>query len=228
MSIIVKTQKQLDKALAGDEFDIFIDSPKGVWLELAKTEGHYVELRGSASVRAFDSASVSASGSASVSAFDSASVSAGKYVAVHLHSARVKVQGGVLIDLAALDLSDVVAWAEYHGAEIIDAKIIVYKAVNADLNSGRGFAYPIGERVEALDWKAGDFCGNGLHFSPTPIQAQDYYLEATRFLKVAVRLDELTLISPNDTVTTPKLKAKGAQVLCEVDVHGRELVKAAK
>ena len=160
-----------------------------------------------------------------MSAYDSATVSAYPYVAVHLHSARVTVDGGVIINVAALDKSTWTDWASYHGVEIFDGEAILYKAVDDGFCSGRGFAYPIGERVEAPDWEPGDWCGHGLHFSPAPHHAQRYFLEATRFLKVAIRLDEISIIDGNST-STPKLKAKGCRVLAEVNIHGVELVAA--
>jgi len=150
-------------------------------------------------------------------------VDAGKYVAVHLHSGHAKVQGGVLIDLTAVDTQNLEGWADYHDVEAVDGEVIVYKAVDNDLRSGRGFLYPIGDTVTCPDWKPSGDCGNGLHFSPSPHQAQAYFSEATRFLKCAVPVADLAVIDGNDRFTTPKLKAKTARVIAEVDVHGREI-----
>jgi hypothetical protein len=116
-------------------------------------------------------------------------------------------------------------WAQYHGVEYeshknaADDELIVYKAVDKDLKSGRGFAYPIGETVEDPDWKPGDFCGNGLHLSPHPHQAQAYFSEATRFLECAVKVSELSIIDGNST-DIPKLKARRVRVLREVTIDG--------
>jgi uncharacterized protein (DUF2345 family) len=177
-----------------------------------------VAAHDSVSVRAHNSVSVTAHGSSSITAHDSVSITAGGFVAVRLLSKLAKVKGGHVIDMADLDLSKIDAWASYHGVEIIDGEAIVYKAVDSNLRSGQGVYYPIGERVDATDWKPGDFCGNGLHFSPWPHQAHLYFGKATRFLKVAVKLDELTVIDGNTTNMTPKLKAKGARVLAEVTI----------
>jgi cytoskeletal protein CcmA (bactofilin family) len=186
-----------------------------------------VRAHGSATVRAYDSATVTASGSATVTAYDSATVTASgsatvtasQYVAVHLHSKRVTINGGVVIDITNLDRTQIETWADYHGAEIIDGEVIVHKAVNDDMKSHRGFAYPIGETVECPDWDAGDFCGNGLHLSPRPHHALAYLEEATRFLRCAVPLDELTIIDGNSS-GTPKLKARVVRVIAEVDIDG--------
>jgi hypothetical protein len=182
-----------------------------------------VEAWDSSSVEAWGSSSVVARDSSRVVARDSSSVVASKYVAVHLHSGRAAVEGGVVIDLTALDLDGHQDWADYHGVKLEGGELIVYKAVDDDLKSGRGFAYPIGEIVADPAWKPGNFCGGGLHFSPSPAQAKTYFDGATRFLKCAVNPDELSIIDGADTYTTPKLKAKSARVVCEVDIHGDEV-----
>ena len=58
MSTIVKTQQELDAALADGKAVIIIDSPRGVWLTVSD----------SATVRASGSATVGASGSDTVEA----------------------------------------------------------------------------------------------------------------------------------------------------------------
>ena len=97
MSTIVKTQQELDAALADGKAVIIIDSPRGVWLTVSDSAtvgasgSATVRASGSATVRAWGSATVEASGSATVEASDSATVRAGRYVAVHLHSQSVMV-----------------------------------------------------------------------------------------------------------------------------------------
>jgi hypothetical protein len=183
-----------------------------------------VRASGSSTVTAYDSSTVRAYDSSTVRAYDSSTVRAGKYTSVHLFSARVKVTGGVVIDVSKIDLADITDWADYYGTDIIGGQVIVYKAVNDELKSPRGFAYPIGETVTAPDWSAGDFCGGGLHLSPSPQGAQRYFEEATRFLKCTVPVAELSVIDP-DNRNAPKLKAKTVTVLAEVDIHGNEVTK---
>jgi hypothetical protein len=193
-----------------------------------------VRASGSSTVTAYDSSTVTASdsstvtayGSSTVRAYGSSTVTASPYVAVHLHSSRATADGGVVINVAAIDRTDPKGWRKYHGVETVGAgkarEFIVYKAVDKDLKSGRGFAYPVGETVTDPNWAPGDFCGSGLHFSPTPVHAQYYFDAATRFLKVAVKVSELSIIDGN-TQGAPKLKAKSARVLAEVDINGNEL-----
>jgi hypothetical protein len=167
--VTVKTQTELDTALADTDACAHIESPAGVWLKVSgsasvrASDSASVRASGSASVRASDSASVSASGSASVRAFDSASVSAsdsasvsasgsasvrasgsasvsaGTHVAVHLHSAQATVTGGVLIDLTQLDLTDPAAWCAHHGADVADGIAVLYKAVDLELTAGHDY-----------------------------------------------------------------------------------------
>ena len=253
MSITVTTQKELDVAIEAGEERIIIDSPRGVWLRVGGSSSvvawgsSSVVARGSSSVEAWGSSSVVAWGSSSVVAWESSSVEAresssveawesssvvargsssvvaSKFTAVHLHSASATVSGGVVIDITALDLTGLADWAEYHGVTVEGGEVIVYKAVDDDLRSGRGFAYPIGETVVCHDWRAEAECGNGLHLSPSPTQACAYFREATRFLRCAVPVGELVIIDGEYTHMTPKLKAKTVRVICEVDVHGREI-----
>ena len=179
-----------------------------------------VEAWDSSSVEARDSSSVVARGSSRVVAWGSSSVEAGDYVAVHLHSARATIDGGVLIDVTALDESDLTQWASYHGAKVSDGSLVLYKAVDADLKSERGFAYPIGETVECPDWTDTNDCGGGLHLSPHPHQALAYFRRATRFLRCVVAVDDLRPILgyPGDPA---KAKARRVTVLAEVDIDGK-------
>lgn len=191
-----------------------------------------VVARGSASVMAWGSSKVTAMNSvhvvardsASVVALDSVHVKASNFVVVQLRSVQATVSGGVVVDLTKLDPLNLADWAEYHGAEIVVEGMIVYKAVDANLRSGLGFAYPIGETLDCPDWNPLPVCGGGLHFSPHPAQARDYYPDATRFLKCLVPVDDLVIIDGADNMT-PKLKARTARVLCEVDVYGQEINK---
>jgi hypothetical protein len=177
----------------------------------------------SSTVKAYDSSTVRAYGSSTVTAYGSSTVTASDYVAVHLHSSRVRIDGGVVIDVTSVDRTNPKGWRKYHGVASIgtgaDRELIVYKAVDKDLKSGRGFPYPIGETVTDPNWRAGDFCGNGLHFSPSPVHASEYFREATRFLKVAVKVSEVSIIDGN-SLCAPKLKARSARVLAEVTIGG--------
>jgi hypothetical protein len=154
-----------------------------------------------------------------VTACDSSTVRATPYVAVHLHSQRVTLSGGVVIDVPALDQTDVETWCNYTGAERDGKSVVVYKAVDADLKSERGHAYPIGTTVKAADWTETNDCGGGLHFSPSPVQAQHYFLIATRFLACKVKAEDLRPIPGS----VAKCKARKAKVLHEVDIHGRKI-----
>jgi hypothetical protein len=176
----------------------------------------------SATVTAYDSATVTAYGSATVTASDSATVRAGTHVAVHLHSKRATVEGGVVIDITDLDLDNPATWAAYKGLDVTDGKAIVYKAVDAALNAGHRWtltAYPIGGTVEAPDWQSDDKCGHGLHFSPHPHLAHGYYTGEPgqeRYLACEIDLTETVILDD-------KVKARACRVVHEVDIHGRQV-----
>ena len=213
----VKTQAELDKALADKVDNIYIESPAGAY--------------GSSTVRAYDSSTVSACGSSTVTAYgsstvrayDSSTVTASKYTAVHLHSQHVTLDTqGAVIDVTGIDKHDPISWCEYTGVDVEDGTALVYKAVTDDLRSGMGLAYPVGETVTASRWAPTDACGQGLHFGPTPGHALAYHWEATRFLACRIRLDEAVGIT-GDPGDAPKIKARACDVLYEVDLHGRQL-----
>ena len=143
---------------------------------------------------------------------------------MHLHSARATIDGGVLVDVTRIDQTDVQQWIDYTGADTDGTDhVVLYKAVDADLKSARGFAYPLGETVEDGAWTDTNDCGGGLHLSPTPEQAAYYFEEATRFLRCRVHRDDLRPIPDG----VAKAKARRVEVLGEVDAFGRDLAVAS-
>ena len=234
----VTTQAELDAALTEarehprDYSEIVIRSERGVWLQLSEASGSAtVEAYGSATVRAYGSATVEAYGSATVEAYGSATVraygsatvEAGSHTAVHLHSGRATITGGVLIDHTQIDEADTATWCAYHGAQVIDGHAVVYKAVRADLKSQRGTTYTPGTTASCDDFTDVDECGGGLHFSPTAAQAHQYDWDATRYVELRVPLDAIRTITGGGTA-----KAKAASVECvrEVDIMGRPVETA--
>jgi hypothetical protein len=225
---IVTTQAELDKAIK-DKIDwIEIRSEAGVWLEVTAYDSSTVRAYGSSAVRAYgssavrayDSSTVTAYDSSTVTAYDSSTVTASSHTAVHLHSGRVLLKGGVVIDHTKIDLDDATTWADYHGVEIIDGVATVYKAVDDKYTTDRGFNYSPGATPSAPDWKAHRDCGNGLHFGPTPGHALAYHPEATKFMEAKVALADLVTL----TGGTAKCKApKVVSPLVEVDIHGNRV-----
>ena len=204
---IVRTQAELDEALAGGVDLIEIRSERGLWLE--------VRAYGSATVYAYGSATVRAYGSATVHAHGPATVHAGTGAAVLLHNSYATITGGVVIDHTTERDMTPAQWCEYHGVTVIDDTAYVYKAVNDEWTTGRGTGYSPGSTPSAPDWRDDQSCGGGLHFSPTPAQALDYHPEATRFVRVGVALDTLRPIHSG----TAKCKAPKVTVACvEVDL----------
>ncbi|MGO5253363.1 DUF7666 domain-containing protein [Collinsella bouchesdurhonensis] len=163
----------------------------------------------STTVTAYDSATVAAYGSATVRAHDSATVTARPRVAVHCHSRRASIVGGVIIDHTQ-EPTDPDAWCAYHGIEVADGVATVYKAVGDNWISPHGTSYAPGTLPEAADWRDDNDCGGGLHFSPSPAEATAYHREATRWLAVGVSVADLRPILGD----TPKCKAPRVATPC--------------
>ena len=188
------------------------------------SESATVEASESATVRAYGSATVEASESATVWAYGSATVKATPYVAVYLHSASASVTGGVVIDIASLDLGDPEIWCAYYGVDVADGMATIYKAVSPELEAGQRHTpttYTVGAEVKAADWLADRECGHGLHFGPTPWLADRYYQggeprSERRYLAVTVAVESLVPLGD-------KAKAPSCVVLHEVDIDGERV-----
>ena len=214
--MIVKSQQELDAAVAAGEGWIEIRSALGVWIEVTASDSATVRAYDSATVTASDSATVTAYGSATVRASDSATVTASKRVAVHLHSGTVQATGGVLINHYDEPI-DAAAWCDWHDVQVADGIATLYKAVNDKWSTSYGFDYSPEATPEAPDWRANNMCGNGLHFSPLPMDALRYHSEATRFVAVGAAVADLRPILGGP----PKAKAPRVVVACrEVTIDG--------
>jgi hypothetical protein len=118
-------------------------------------------------------------------------------------------------------------WCDFYGAEIdADGIAILYKAVDKDFRSGRGFAYVPGSTPAAPDWDGGKAeCGGGLHFTAHPSAAQAFFLEATRFVACPVRLDDIVV--HEDAQYPSKVKApRICAPIYEVDRYGKPVAAA--
>ena len=211
-SVHVCTQEELDEALAEPKcHEVVIRSPRGVWLKIRDSRGKAVEVLGDAMVKV--------SGDTRVTAFGDATVKAGTCVPVHVNSKNVTHQGGVIIDMTAIDANDPETWCAMHLVEVDeDGQAHLYKALDADLNAGHYYRltnYPIGHIVDdTANWVDNNKCGGGLHVSPTPWLANAYYMEESRFVEVCCPVEELRPIDE------AKAKAPRLRVLREVTVDG--------
>ena len=174
----------------------------------------------SASVWAYGSASVRAYDSASVWAYDSASVWAGKSVAVHKHSTKAKIVGGVVIKPYRPTTAK--AWCKEYHVEVVAGVATVYKAVRENYQSSLGGDYTPGTVPVAHDWDGGEAeCGGGLHFSPTPMMALDFDPQATRFMECRIALKDMRTPKAGDEYPH-KCKARGCcKPVRECDRNGK-------
>jgi hypothetical protein len=133
VSVTVRTQAELDAALAANEATIYIESPAGVWLQLTKSGSAHVVARGSAHVEARDSAHVEAWGSAHVEAWGSAHVEARDSAhVVARDSAHVEAWGSAHVvargsaHVVAWDSAHVVAWGSAHVVARDSAHVVAW------------------------------------------------------------------------------------------------------
>ena len=222
MATTVRTQEELDAALKAGAPTIYIKSDAGVWLTLCDSGSSHVEARGSSHVVALGSSHVVAWESSHVEARGSSHVEAAPYVAVHLHSQRVTLSGGVVIDCTAIDLHDPQTWCDYNGVKTADGIATLYKALDADLKAGHQYIvtkYTPGRKVTCRDWHANNECGGGLHLGPTTSHATEYMRDAARWVAVEVTVADLRPILGS----TAKCKVKSCRVVAEVDRWGKSL-----
>src|SRR5581483_8567772 len=112
---------------------------------------------------------------------------------------------------------DPAEWAAFYGLGITGGKLTVYKAVDGDLISGHGMAYPIGGTVTAPDWENNRACVQGLHFGPTPWLAATY-LDSDTKRYLACQVDAAAIVPLGN-----KIKAESCVVLHEVDADGSQI-----
>jgi hypothetical protein len=191
-------------------------------------DSSHVVAGDSSHVEARDSSHVVAGDSSHVVAWGSSHVEARKYVAVHLHSQRVELEGGVVIDMTAVDRSDPSTWCELQGVAVVDGVASLYKALDEELTAGHQYhptVYAPGTTVECLDWRDDGECGGGLHFGPTTASSSAYRRDAKRWVRVEVPVSELRPINDSGT---PKCKAPRARVVEEVDRWGTPIAPRSK
>ncbi len=153
-----------------------------------------VTASGSAVVTAHGSAVVTAYGSAVVKASGSAVVKASKYVAVQkMAHGTQRISGGVVIEVPVLTTAR--EWCDYYGVTVKRGVALLFKAVDDEYRSHHnGFAYTPGTKPEAPDWDDGKKeCGGGLHFSPRPWMAREFFENATRYVCCPVTLTEIVV-----------------------------------
>jgi len=185
-----------------------------------------VQAWDSATVQAEDSATVQAGDSATVQAWGSATVRAGTLAVVRRFSPEVTITGGIVIDHTTINESDPTTWAGIHLAHTDADMVTLYKALDGDLVSGKGYRpvqWDTSGEVTCGDFKPTAECGHGLHLSPTTHQATDYNPAATRWLRCTARLADIIPIPGG----TAKCKVAAVTVICEVDRNGNPIGVAA-
>ena len=102
-----------------------------------------------------------------------------------------KVEGGQQVFVKKTTPQE---WCDYYGVSVSGEVATLYKAVSADGESPRGTDYSPGLIPTAPDWDGYvRECGGGLHFSPTPMMAMEFYIDATRFMACPVALQDMVV-----------------------------------
>jgi len=114
-------------------------------------------------------------------------------------------------------------WCDMFAATVVDGVATLYKAVDDEYRSGRGFAYRPGTVPVAPDWDEGKAeCGGGLHFCATPRLAKAFCTTATRYVACPVKLTDMAVVKTPQYPS--KVKAKGCcSPTWEVDIDGNPL-----
>ena len=221
----VTNQAELDQALKSGDYPILIGGS-----EFDVSGSATVRAYGSATVRAYGSATVTACDFATVTAYDSATVraygsatvTASKFVAVTKHSIYTKIDGGVIIDVTGA-CNTPTNWCDFYGIKVKDGIAIVFKGVDGNYRSPRGFDYSPGSTPIAPDWDGGKIeCGQGLHFSPRPEMVREFIIAPDHIMACPVRLSDMAVYGQGQY--PQKCKALGCCApIWEVDIEGNKI-----
>ena len=200
MSIEVRTQAKLDRALADHPDELIVLVGDGTFT-----------FRGSSSPRVVARGSSSPRGS----------VGRWAHMTVLSHGPTVDIPGAHI--LAVPEIVTPADWCDYHGATVRDdGTVVLFKAVDNEYRSGRGMVYAPGSTPEAPDWDPGPECGGGLHFCASPAAALLFQPDAARFVACPVALDEI-VVHPN-AAFPQKVKAPRVVAPCwEVTIDGEPI-----
>ena len=184
-------------------------------------ENSSVVARGSSSVVARGSSRVEARGFVSLTAFGGTLKLSAK-CHVFLCSKKAKVRGGQKTEAYIETAQD---WCDFYGIEVKRGIATVYKAVRNDYASARdaSFFYHPGSKPKAPEFDPITECGKGLHFSPHPRMAKEFYsADDMKFIACPVKLSEI-VIHPEGSCPE-KCKAPRVYGACyEVDEDGNKI-----
>jgi len=235
----VRNQAELDKALTnpgssihcigGGRFLLWGNASAVLWGNASAVlwGNASAELRGNASAVLWENASAVLRGASHAHAHDTVTVTAGPYTAVHQHSERAQITGGVVIQVPRPITAE--SWCAFYGVQVSDGVAIVFKAVRGDdYQSAHKVTYAPGTLPEAPDWDGGrEECGGGLHFSPHPAMALSFDEAAARFVACPVALADMRPPTLNDQYPEKVKARRVCQPIYEVDRRGRRLERTA-
>ena len=219
MLVAVTTQAQWDKAVkAGQNIKV----TSGPWYAYDSAR---VDAYDSARVDAHDSAVVDAHGSARVDAYDSARVDACQNAVIVSHSDNTQCQG-IVINTKQIHSTPQSWLATYH-IPIKQGLVILYKTVATDFSTRHAIKYLPGTTVIAPDWSEENIeCGNGLHFSPCSMAAEQFR-DSKKYVACQVKVADIRTYQGYPQYVD-KIRAKQCKVLYECDRDGNPIKEVIK
>src|SRR6185503_1396486 len=117
-------------------------------------------------------------------------------VAIVILGGKPTIEGGGFIQRR--DISTPQAGCDDYGLPVVGGAVVLFKSVRGSnyRTTGRNWEYQPGSQPEASDWDGGAReCGNGLHFSPSPGHALEFYQssEPVKFIACPVLLAEMAV-----------------------------------
>ena len=205
----VRTQVEFDAAVKAGNIAVCISG--------------YFEARGSSHVVAWGSSHVEARGNVFIRLFSCLKIQAGIHVLIMDHgSNESKITGGKTVK--AFKPKTALQWCTHWGVKVEKKIAILFKGLNKNNNSPRGFSYTPGTIPTAPDWDGGKKeCGGGLHFSPVPKMTNQYCSEPPdKYMACPVALKDI-VVHPNG-LYPDKIKARGCCApVWECDEDGNKI-----
>jgi len=135
-----------------------------------------------------DQASATLRDHASATLRDHASATLGPCAVAWLRSPHATAKGGTVITPPATAEE----WVQRAGLDVVDGTVTLFKAVDDDFVSSRGFKYQPGTTPEAHDFDAEIECGAGLHFAASPTECLSFH-RGPRFVGCPVAVGEIVV-----------------------------------
>ena len=191
----VRSQAEFDACIKASNIAVVIDCS--------------VVARGNSSVVAWGNSSVEAWGNVFIRWFSALKIKASFAVIIgNMGEPDGTLEGGRVLDCKFPTTP--AEWCDHYGVEVKGGVATLYKGVNNEFMSDRGYCYTPGTVPVAPDWDGGECeCGGGLHYSPTPQMTLEFASSATKWVACPVALSDMRSPRQGDDYHS-KIKARGS------------------